>query len=88
MFQTGFGGDDLGGLRQLLIAQRAQEIADEDDVLSASLRHSLFFEEVGALLHGLLGITAKAQVTQSLAPADQLLVKPGRTDDADLPLDG
>ena len=45
---------------------------------------SLFFEEVGALLQGLPSIAAKA-VAQSLAAADQLLIQPGRADDAGLP---
>ena len=47
----------------------------------------LFFEEIGSLLYGLLGITAKAQVAQPTATADQLLVKPSRADDAGLPFD-
>ena len=45
-------------------------------------------QEVGALLHCLLGLTAKAQVAQARAAADQLLVKPGGPDHAGLPLDG
>ncbi|KAG1312604.1 hypothetical protein G6F63_016257 [Rhizopus arrhizus] len=45
-------------------------------------------QEVGALLHRLLGLTAKAQVAQAGAAADQLLVEPGGPDHAGLPLDG
>lgn len=88
MLQAGFGGNVLRGLRQFPIAQRSQQVTGEDHALPAPLRQPLFFEEVGALLHGLLRIAAKAQVAQPTAAADQLLVKPGRADHAGLPLDG
>lgn len=60
----------------------------EDHALPAPLGQSLFGQEVRALLYRLLGLTAKAQVAQARATVDQLLVKPGGTDHAGLPLDG
>lgn len=62
--QAGFDGNVLRRLRQFPIAQRPGQIPSEDHALAAPLGHSLFFEEVGALLHGLLGISTKAQVAQ------------------------
>ena len=50
MLQAGFCCYVLGGLRQLPIAQRAQQVASEDHALPATLRQPLFFEEIGALL--------------------------------------
>ena len=73
----------LGGLRQLPIAQRFQQIPGESAAARAA-GPALFFEEVGALLQGLPSIAAKAGA-QSLAAADQLLIQPGRADDAGLP---
>jgi hypothetical protein len=58
----------LGGLRQLPIAQRFQQIPGENHALPAPLGQPLFFEEVGALLQGLLGIAAKAQVAKPRPP--------------------
>ncbi len=77
MLQPTIGGNVLGGLRQLPIAQRFQQIPGENHPLPTPLGQPLFFEEVGALLQGLLGIATKAQVAQSPAAADQLLVEPG-----------
>src|SRR3546814_16118867 len=53
---------------------------------SASLGQPQFGQEVGALLHRLLGVCAKAQVAQPRAAAYQLLVEPGGTYHAGLPL--
>ncbi|KMQ58201.1 hypothetical protein ACS96_03830 [Pseudomonas aeruginosa] len=86
--QAGFGGNVLCGLRQFSIAQRSQQIARQDHALPAPLSQPLFGQEVGALLQSVLGIAAKAHIAQPTPAADQLLVKPGRTDDAGLPLDG
>ncbi|CAM3887334.1 hypothetical protein EV679_2423 [Kerstersia gyiorum] len=88
MLQAGVGGNVLGGLRQFPIAQRAQQVAGQDHALPASLGQPLFGQEVGALQHRLLGVATKAQVAQPTAAADQLLIQPGRADDAGLPLDG
>jgi hypothetical protein len=68
MLQAGIGGNVFRGLRQLPIAQRAQQVARQDHALPAPLGQPLFFEEVGALLQGLLGIAAKAQVAQPRPP--------------------
>ena len=68
MLQSAIGGNVLGGLRQLPIAQRFQQIPGENQPLPAPLGQPLFFEEVGALLQGLPSIAAKAQVAQSLPP--------------------
>ena len=86
MLQASFGGNVFGGMRQLPVAQRRQQVPGEDHALAAPLGQPLFFEEVGALLHGLLGIATEAQVAQTTAAADQLLVEPGGPDHAGLPL--
>lgn len=46
----------------------------------------MFGQEVGTLLYRLLGIATKAQVAQSVATIDQLLVEPDGPNDARLPL--
>ena len=41
MLQAGFGGNVLGGLGQLAVAQRAQQVAREDDALAAQFGQAL-----------------------------------------------
>lgn len=77
VLQASFGGQVLRGMRYIPAAQHCQQIARQDDALAAPLGQPLFGQEVGALLHCLLGLAAKAQVAQARAAADQLLVKPG-----------
>ncbi|MPM45805.1 hypothetical protein SDC9_92497 [bioreactor metagenome] len=88
MLQAGFSGNALRGLCQFPVAQCAQQVARPDHALPAPLGQPLFGQEVGALLHGLFGLATKAQVAQARAAADQLLVEPGGSDHAGLPLDG
>jgi hypothetical protein len=42
------------------VAQRAQQVARKDHALPAPLGQPLFGQEVGALLHRLLGLAANA----------------------------
>jgi len=69
-------------------AQRRQQVAGEDDALTALFGQSLFDQKIGALLHGVLDFAAESQLAQALTAADELLVKPGCTDDAGLAFDG
>jgi len=50
MLQAGFGRNLPRSLRQLAPAQRRQQVACEDDALSAPLSQSLFGQETGALV--------------------------------------
>ena len=68
MLQSAIGGNVLGGLRQLPIAQRFQQIPGENQPLPAPLGQPLFFEEVGALLQGLPSIAAKPRSPSPLPP--------------------
>ncbi|KAF1048748.1 MAG: hypothetical protein GAK38_01192 [Xylophilus sp.] len=45
MFQAGFDGNILRGLRQLASAQRRQQVAYEDDALPALFGQALFGQE-------------------------------------------
>ena len=60
MLQASVGCNVLGGLSQLPAAQRAQQVSREDHALPAPLGQTLFGQEIGALLHRLLGFAAKA----------------------------
>ncbi len=84
MLQASIGSNVLHGPCQFPIAQRAQQVPGEDHALTATLGQPLLGQEVGALLQGLFGVTAKAQIAQPFAAADQLLIQPGRADDAGL----
>jgi len=88
VFQSGFGGDVFGGLRQFFVTQCRQKIAGEDDALAALVGQALFDQKIGALLHGVFDFAAESQIAQALAAVDELLVKPGCADDAGLALDG
>jgi hypothetical protein len=87
MLQASFGSNVIRGLRQLPIAQRRQQVPGDDHAPTAFLIQSLSGREVGALLHGLLGVAPEDQVAQHAATADQLLVEPCGADYTGLPLD-
>lgn len=74
----------FGGLGQFAAAQRAQQVAGQDDALPAPFSQALFRQEIGALLQSLFDLRAKAQVAQALATTDQLLIQPGGADHAGL----
>ena len=85
MLQSAIGGNVLAAA---CASSRLRSVSSRFRRESAAARAAgpaPFFEEVGALLQGLPSIAAKAQVAQSLAAADQLLIQPGRADDAGLP---
>src|SRR3546814_6677215 len=68
---------------ELRISDWSSDVCSSDlHALPAPLGQPLFGQEVGALLHRLFGLAAKAQVAQARAAADQLLVEPGGPDHA------
>src|SRR5690554_3525765 len=70
MLQAGFGRNVPDGLGQFSISQCCQQVSGENDTGTTPLGQSLVGEEVSTLLHGLLGFTAKADLTQPLAATD------------------